>query len=121
MQAYLPAQDIKDGLVTMAVIEGCHRKIDLRNRSNLSNVVTRDTLGKGAIIVLAWVPAGPTTVGQAIGSKLLHVYAGPISTRGGLQDEDNMGAEYDGTVRFYNFTASRPRRRKAPRLFAVTR
>src|SRR5579871_3326898 len=36
-QAYLPAQDIKDGAVTIAVIEGRYGNIDLRNQSSLSN------------------------------------------------------------------------------------
>ena len=34
-QAYLPAQDIKDGNVTIAVIEGHYGAITLRNTSNL--------------------------------------------------------------------------------------
>ena len=36
-QAYLPAQDIKDGAVTIAVIEGRYGKVTLRNQTNLSD------------------------------------------------------------------------------------
>jgi hemolysin activation/secretion protein len=36
-QAYLPAQDIKDGAVTIAVIEGRYGSITLRNQTNLSD------------------------------------------------------------------------------------
>lgn len=36
-QAYLPAQDIKDGAVTIAVLEGRYGRINLRNQTNLSD------------------------------------------------------------------------------------
>jgi hemolysin activation/secretion protein len=36
-QAYLPAQDVKDGAVTIAVIEGRYGSITLRNQTNLSD------------------------------------------------------------------------------------
>ena len=36
-QAYLPAQDVKDGVVEIAVLEGRYGNVTLRNQSNLSN------------------------------------------------------------------------------------
>ena len=36
-QAYLPAQDIMDGAVAIAVLEGHYGKVVLRNQSNLSD------------------------------------------------------------------------------------
>ena len=44
-QAYLPAQDIKDGAVTIAVIEGRYGSVTLRNQSNLSNSLANGLLG----------------------------------------------------------------------------
>ena len=35
-QAYLPAQEISDGVVTIAVVEGQYGKVTVRNQSNLS-------------------------------------------------------------------------------------
>jgi hemolysin activation/secretion protein len=35
-QAYLPAQDVKNGAVTIAVVEGRYGEIEVRNRTNLS-------------------------------------------------------------------------------------
>jgi hemolysin activation/secretion protein len=43
-QAYLPAQDVKDGAVTIAVIEGRYGSITLRNQTNLS-----DSLANGLL------------------------------------------------------------------------
>ena len=44
-QAYLPAQDIKDGAVTIAVIEGRYGKVSLRNQTNLSDGLANGLLG----------------------------------------------------------------------------
>ena len=38
-QAYVPPQDIKDGAVTIAVIEGAYGNVTLNNQTNLSNDV----------------------------------------------------------------------------------
>ncbi|MGZ3241469.1 MAG: POTRA domain-containing protein, partial [Burkholderiaceae bacterium] len=43
-QAYLPAQDIKDGAVTIALLEGQYGKVSVRNQTNLS-----DTLANGLL------------------------------------------------------------------------
>ncbi|HEY8035370.1 MAG TPA: POTRA domain-containing protein [Methylobacter sp.] len=43
-KAYLPAQDIKDGLVTIAVSEGKYGKVILRNQTNLTDELANDLL-----------------------------------------------------------------------------
>jgi len=41
-QAYLPAQDIRDGNLTIDVMEGRYGKITIRNQSNVSNSLIND-------------------------------------------------------------------------------
>lgn len=43
-RAYLPAQDISDNVVTIAVSEGIYGKVDLRNQSNLADGVAHGLL-----------------------------------------------------------------------------
>ena len=44
-QAYLPAQDIKDGSVTVAVLEGRYGNVNLNNQSRLRNSLATGLLG----------------------------------------------------------------------------
>ncbi len=44
-QAYLPAQSIENGAVTIAVVEGRYGDVTLRNQSNLSNGLADGLLG----------------------------------------------------------------------------
>ena len=43
-RAYVPAQEVKDGVVEIAVLEGRFGKLDLRNSSRLSDALARATL-----------------------------------------------------------------------------
>src|SRR5690606_14977856 len=43
-QAYVPAQDVSSGTVTIAVIEGRYGEIELRNQSRLSDGVAHSVL-----------------------------------------------------------------------------
>src|ERR1039458_3597124 len=55
-QAYLPAQDIKDASVTIAVIEGHYGSVTLRNQTNLSDPLANgllDGLNGGDTIAIA--------------------------------------------------------------------
>src|ERR1700722_12971305 len=55
-QAYVPAQEITDGAVTIVVIEGHYGAVDLRNGAGLHSVVARrvlDGLDKGDIVAAA--------------------------------------------------------------------
>jgi len=62
-QAYLPAQDIKNGAVTIAVLEGKYGKISLRNQTKLS-----DELANG---LLAGLSSGDAIVHVPLESRLL--------------------------------------------------
>ena len=44
-QAYVPAQDIHDGSVTIAVLEGRYGSVTVRNQTNLSDALANDLLG----------------------------------------------------------------------------
>ncbi len=44
-QAYLPAQDIQNGIVTIAVIEGHYGKLVLNNQTRVSNPLAKGLLG----------------------------------------------------------------------------
>ncbi|MGB4360891.1 MAG: POTRA domain-containing protein, partial [Rhodoferax sp.] len=43
-QAYVPAQEIQGGVVTIAVIEGQYGKVSLNNQTNVSNALANDLL-----------------------------------------------------------------------------
>ena len=62
-RAYLPAQDIKDGAVTIAVIVGQYGKVTLRNQTNLS-----DDLAKG---YLEGLNPGDPIASEPIENRLL--------------------------------------------------
>ena len=48
-RAYVPAQEIKDGVVEIAVLEGRFGKLDLHNNSRLSDSLARDTLSSAEV------------------------------------------------------------------------
>ena len=62
-QAYLPPQDIQDGTVTIAVLEGQYGKVTLRNQSDLS-----DRLANG---LLAGLHSGYRVAIAPLESRLL--------------------------------------------------
>lgn len=43
-QAYLPAQDIKEGIVTIAVVVGQYGKVSINNETNLSNALANNLI-----------------------------------------------------------------------------
>ena len=45
-QAYLPAQDIKDGVVQVTVLPGTYGQVQLRNKSNLSDGLAHNILSR---------------------------------------------------------------------------
>lgn len=115
-QAYLPAQDIKDNTVTIAVIEGRYGQVTLRNESNLSDRVARgmlDGLKSGDLITLAplesrllrlsdlpGVVVKSTLVpGAAPGTSDLLVDVTPGRRVSGEVDADNAGNRYTGANR----------------------
>ena len=116
-QAYLPAQDIKDGAVTIAVIEGRYGKIDLNNRTNLRDGVARGVLGgldggdivataplERRLLLLSDIPGvvvrSTLSPGEAVGTSNLAVDIDPGRRVSGSIEADNGGNHFTGAFRF---------------------
>lgn len=114
-QAYLPAQDIKDGLVTLAVLEGRYGAVTIRNESRLkdsvasslmepapNDAVTIAPLERSLLLLadLAGVQVRSTlTPGASVGSSDLVLDVVPGSRVSGSVDGDNHGNRYTGRSR----------------------
>ncbi|MGM0984896.1 MAG: ShlB/FhaC/HecB family hemolysin secretion/activation protein [Pseudomonadota bacterium] len=115
-QAYLPAQTIEDGAVTIAVMEGRYGDITLRNQSNLSDGLARGLLSdvdKGEVInraplesrllLLSDIPGvnvqSTLVPGQSVGAADLIVDVTPGQRVTGSIDADNAGNYYTGEER----------------------
>ena len=115
-QAYLPAQDITDGAVTIIVIEGRYGKVTLHNEANLSDYVANKLLGglkSGDLIATAplerrllllsdlpGVEVKSTLVpGASVGASDLIVDLAPGPRITGSVDADNAGNRYTGEYR----------------------
>ncbi len=115
-QAYLPAQNILDGGVTIAVIDGQYGKITLNNQTNLSDDLANNLLGglnSGDLIAnaplesrllrlsdLPGVTVKSTLVpGAAVGTSDLIVNVTPGQRVTGSIDADNAGNRYTGENR----------------------
>ena len=115
-EAYLPAQDVKAGAVTIAVVEGRYGKVILRNTSNLSDGLATSLLGDlssrevitiapleerllllsdlhGVIVRSTLVP------GATAGTSDLIVDIVPGRTVNGSIEADNHGNRYTGEYR----------------------
>jgi len=115
-QAYLPAQDVKDGAVTIAVIEGRYGKIVIRNRTNLSNGLIRSILSglnsgdpvttaplERRLLILSDIPGvrvrSTLVPGDAVGASDLIVEVTPGRRVTGVIEADNAGNRYTGEYR----------------------
>lgn len=115
-QAYLPAQDIENGVVTLAVIEGEYGKVIVRNRTNLSNGLVASQLkgiNSGDVISsaplesrllllsdIAGVNISSTLApGATAGTSDLIVDVNPAPRITGSIDADNAGGRYTGENR----------------------
>jgi hemolysin activation/secretion protein len=115
-QAYLPAQDIKGGAVTITVLEGRYGKITLRNQTNLSDSLANSLLAglnSGDIIAIAplehrllllsdlpGVTVRSSLVpGAAVGTSDLLVDVTPGQRVTGSVEADNHGNRYTGEYR----------------------
>ena len=115
-QAYLPAQEVKDNVVTIAVSEGQYGAVTLHNASRLSDGLVRrhlDGLNSGDAIVVAplenrllllsdlpGVNVKSTLVpGASPGTSDLIVDVTPGQRVSGSIDADNAGNRYTGEVR----------------------
>jgi hemolysin activation/secretion protein len=115
-QAYLPAQEIKDGVVTIEVLEGAYGLISLNNSSTLDSQLPRKLLSglsPGDVIVTApledrllrlsdlpGVQVRSTLVpGASVGLSDLIVEVKPGARISGSVDADNAGNRYTGENR----------------------
>lgn len=115
-QAYLPAQDIKAGVVTIAVIEGRYGKVVLRNHTNLSDGLATGLLGglnpgdpvtsaplENRLLLLSDLPGvkvkSTLVPGAAAGTSDLLVDVTPGRRVTGEVDADNAGNRYTGEYR----------------------
>ncbi|MEO7954790.1 MAG: ShlB/FhaC/HecB family hemolysin secretion/activation protein [Polaromonas sp.] len=115
-QAYLPAQEIKDGAVTIAVIEGQYGKVAVRNQSNLSDglinsqlkgINSGDTVAiaplESRLLLLSDIPGvsvtSTLTPGASVGASDLIVDVVPGQRVTGSIDADNAGNRYTGEYR----------------------
>ena len=115
-QAYLPAQEIKDGAVTIAVIEGQYGKVAVRNQSNLADDLVQSQLGginsgdtvaiaplESRLLLLSDIPGVNVTStlvpGASLGTSDLIVDVVPGKRVTGSIDADNAGNRYTGEYR----------------------
>jgi hemolysin activation/secretion protein len=115
-QAYLPVQDIVDGIVTIAVVEGHYGKISLHNSTNLSDNLANTFLSglsngdiitsaplENSLLLLSDLPGvrvkSTLVKGGSIGSSDLIVDITPEQRVTGSVDADNAGNRYTGTNR----------------------
>jgi hemolysin activation/secretion protein len=115
-QAYLPAQDIKDGVVTVAVAEGNYGKLEVRNVAKLDDRVTADILSgldtgdpvanaplERRLLLLSDIPgvAVKSTLapGALLGTSDLIVDIAPGRRVTGSVEADNAGNRYTGNYR----------------------
>ncbi|HCN88669.1 MAG TPA: peptide transporter [Oxalobacteraceae bacterium] len=112
-QAYLPAQDIKHGVVTIALLEGQYGKVSLRNQTNLSDALANRLLDglssheavtiaplESRLLLLSDIPgvAVKSTLvpGASVGTSDLIVDVTPGRRVTGSLDADNEGNRYTG-------------------------
>jgi hemolysin activation/secretion protein len=115
-QAYLPEQDIKDGIVTIAVIDGQYGKVTLNNQTNVSNDLANSLLGglnsgdpvtsaplENRLLLLSDLPgvkvSSTLVPGTTLGSSDLIVDLAPGQRVSGSVDADNAGNRYTGANR----------------------
>ena len=115
-QAYLPAQAINEGAVTIAVIEGQYGKITLNNQSNVSDHVANNVLEglesgdivtnaplERRLLLLSDLPGvevqSTLSPGASVGTSDLTVDLTPGHRVTGSLEADNAGNYYTGTYR----------------------
>lgn len=115
-RAYLPRQDIENGIVRIAVVEGRYGQIDLRNRSRALDGVLRQPLGalqagdivrgtdlERTLILLDELPGvaakGTLRAGERPGTTDLLIDAAPGPFATGSLEFDNFGDPLTGRYR----------------------
>ena len=115
-QAYLPAQDIKNGVVTIAVIDGQYGKVSINNQTNVSDALANGLLSginpgdavasaplENRLLLLSDLPGvqvnSSLVPGVDAGSSDLVVNLTPGRRVTGSIDADNAGNRYTGVYR----------------------
>ena len=115
-QAYLPAQEIRDGIVTIAVMDGKYGKVTLNNTSRVSSDLANDLLGglgsgdaitteplETRLLLLSDLPGvtvkSTLVPGDSLGASDLIVDLTPGRSVTGSVDADNAGNRYTGANR----------------------
>ena len=115
-RAYLPAQDIREGVVTLVVLEGQYGQIKLNNTSTLNSQVPKDVLAglnygdvialqplEERLLLLSDMPGvgirSSLVPGSALGFSDLLVDVLPGARISGSVDADNAGNRYTGEER----------------------
>ena len=115
-RAYLPAQDIKDGAVTIAVIEGHYGRVAMGNQTNLSDALANgllagldrgDTIAiaplENRLLLLTDIPGvnvrSTLIPGASVGASDLIVDVTPGQRVTGSLEADNGGNRYTGEYR----------------------
>jgi len=116
-QAFLPAQEIKDGIVTIAVFEGKYGKVSLNNPTNLDNDLANalleglnsgDTIAtaplENRLLLLSDIPGvtvkSTLVPGASVGASDLIVDVQPGQRVTGNLYYDNQGNRYTGANRY---------------------
>lgn len=115
-QAYLPAQEIKAGAVTIAVLEGRYGDVSLRNQSSLADGVAAGLLAglhsgdavalaplESRLLLLSDIPGvevkSTLVPGASVGASDLIVDVLPGQRLSGNISADNLGGRYTGDYR----------------------
>ncbi|MCX5869590.1 MAG: ShlB/FhaC/HecB family hemolysin secretion/activation protein [Deltaproteobacteria bacterium] len=115
-QAYLPPQDIKDGAVTIAILEGHYGSVTLNNQTNLSDGLASGLLDapesgttisiaplENRLLLLSDTPgvnvSSTMTPGTSVGTSDLIVDLTPGQRVTGSIEADNAGNYYTGRYR----------------------
>lgn len=116
-QAYLPAQDVVGGAVTIAVVEGRYGAIDLRNQAGVPNALVGGVLSglnrgdpvaiaplERRLLLLSDIPGvvvrSTLSPGAEVGSSDLTVDLTRAPRIYGSLEADNAGNRYTGAYRF---------------------
>jgi len=117
-RAYLPAQDIQNGMVTIAVLEGHIDQVKINNQSRISDTRANDYLGEiqhnaviqsvpidRALLLLSDTPGigearATLQPGASVGSSDLLIDLKPSAPISGQMALDNYGNRYTGQIRF---------------------
>ena len=115
-QAYVPAQEVQEGIVTIAVLEGRYGQIRLENESRVSESLAQNLLAglsggeavtiaplEERLLLLSDLPGGSVkstlVPGASLGSSDLIVQFAPGHLVSGSVDADNEGNRYTGAKR----------------------